>query len=213
MKTALRLLILVGLLWAWGAVPEALAQAQKPEAKPAPAKPEAKPAAPKPAAPAAKLQPPKITLERAEVAAYFPYAPPPARVPLIVAFVFNIQNPNSVTIAQEDLKFTYSFEAKPGEFFDLNTPTVHEITLVPPKATTQLRVVSLLDSLIVPASLAVASGYRVQQLGLKPADIVKEWWEKFGDFPFKIKVSEGVATYSAGKASLLATFEGVFPQQ
>ena len=208
MKTALRLLILVGLLWAWGAVPEALAQAQKPEAKP----PAAKPAA-KPAAPVAKLQPPKITLERVEIAAYFPYAPPPARVPLAVAFIFNITNPNNVIIAQEDLKFTYAFEAKANEYFELNTATVYETTLVPPKATTQLRVVSLLDSLIAPGNLAVTSGSRVQALGLKPPDVVKDWWEKIGDFPFKIRVSEGVATYAAGKASVLATFEGVFPSQ
>ena len=208
MKTALRLLILVGLLWAWGAVPEAIAQAPKPEAKPPAVKPEAKPAAP-----AVKLQPPKVTLERVEVASYFPYAPPPARVPLVLAFIFNIANPNSVTVTQEDMKFTYAFEAKPGEFFDLNTPTVNETTLVPPKATTQLRVVSVLDSAIVPANLAVASGARVQSLGLKPPDVVKEWWEKIGDFPFKIRVSEGVATYSAGKASLLATFEGIFPSR
>jgi len=208
MKTILRLLLLVGLLWAWGAVPEALAQAQKPEAKP----PAAKPAA-KPAAPVAKLQPPKITLERVEIAAYFPYAPPPARVPLAVAFIFNITNPNSVTIAQEDLKFTYAFEAKANEYFELNTATVYETTLVPPKATTQLRVVSLLDSLIAPGNLAVTSGSRVQALGLKPPDVVKDWWEKIGDFPFKIRVSEGVATYAAGKASVLATFEGVFPSQ
>ncbi len=212
MKTVLRLLILVGFLWAWGAVPEALAQALKPEAKPPAAKTEAKPAA-KPAAPTVKLQPPKVTLERVEVASYFPYAPPPARVPLVLAFIFSISNPNSVTVTQEDLKFTYAFEAKPGEFFDLNTPTVNETTLVPPKSTTQLRVVSVLDSVIVPASLAVASGARVQALGLKPPDIVKDWWEKIGDFPFKIRVSEGVATYSAGKASVLANFEGIFPPQ
>jgi len=210
---SIALSILIGFLVTWGAVGEVAAQAPKPEAKPPAAKPEAKPAAAKPAVPAAKLQPPKITLERVEIAAYFPYAPPPARVPLAIAFVFNITNPNTVTIAQEDMKFTYAFEAKPNEFFELNTATVYETTLVPPKATTQLRVVSLLDSLIVPGNLAVTSGSRVQALGLKPPDVVKEWWEKIGDFPFKIRVAEGVATYSAGKASLLATFEGIFPSQ
>lgn len=205
---SIALFILIGFLVTWGAVGEVAAQAPKPGAKPPAAKPEVKPAAP-----AVKLQPPKITLERVEIAAYFPYAPPPARVPLAIAFVFNITNPNTVTIAQEDMKFTYAFEAKADEFFELNTATVYETTLVPPKATTQLRVVSLLDSLIVPGNLAVTSGSRVQALGLKPPDVVKDWWEKIGDFPFKIKVAEGVATYSAGKASLLATFEGIFPSQ
>jgi len=192
--------VLVALLLAWAAGDQAMAQA-KPEAKPSPK------------ATAVKLQPPKITLERVEVAAYFPYAPPPARVPLAVAFIFNIANPNTVTIAQEDLKFTYAFEAKAGEYFELNTATVYETTLVPPKATTQLRVVSLLDSLVVPGNLAVTSGARVQALGLKPPDVVREWWEKIGDFPFKIRIAEGVATYSARSQSVIATFEGIFPAQ
>ena len=204
--------ILIALLFALIAGDQTMAQAPKPEAKPAQTQSEAKPA-PKAAAPAIKLQPPKITLERVEVAAYFPYAPPPARVPLAVAFIFNIANPNAVTIAQEDLKFTYSFEAKAGEYFELNTATVYETTLVPPKATTQLRVVSLLDSLVAPGNLAVTSGARVQSLGLKPPDVVKEWWEKIGDFPFKIRVTEGVATYSARNQSVIATFEGIFPTQ
>src|SRR3972149_1629492 len=187
MKAALRF-VLIALLLAWGAAGPAEAQAPNPEAKPPAAKPEAKPAAARPAA--ARLQPPKITLERVEIASYFPYAPPPARVPLVLAFIFTIQNPNGVAVSQEDMKFTYAFEAKPGEFFDLNTPTVHEVAQIPPKATNQLRVVSVLDSAIVPASLAVASGYRVQQLGLKPAETAKAWW---------------------GKASLLSPLEGVFP--
>jgi hypothetical protein len=203
------IIVLVTLLLVWGAESQVMAQA-KPEAKPAQTQSEAKPKA---AAMPAKLQPPKITLERVEVAAYFPYAPPPARVPLAMAFIFNIANPNAVTIAQEDLKFTYSFEAKAGEYFELNTAMVYETTLVPPKATTQLRVVSLLDSLIVPGNLAVTSGSRVQALGLKPPDVVKEWWEKIGDFPFKIRVAEGVATYSARNQSVIATFEGIFPAQ
>ena len=204
--------ILVTLLFAMNACDQVMAQATKPEAKPAQSQTEAKPS-PKATAPAVKLQPPKIALERVEIAAYFPYAPPPARVPLAVAFIFNITNPNGVTIAQEDMKFTYAFEAKADEFFELNTATVYETTLVPPKATTQLRVVSLLDSLVAPGNLAVTSGSRVQALGLKPPDVVKDWWEKIGDFPFKIRVTQGVATYSAGKASLLATFEGIFPAQ
>ncbi len=204
----LRLMILIGSLIFWGSAGPATGQAPKPEAKPPATKSQARPAAS-----AAKLEPPKIALERVEIAAYFPYAPPPARVPLVLAFIFNITNPNTVTIAQEDMKFTYAFEAKPGEFFDLNTPTVNETTLVPPKSTTQLRVVSLLDSLVVPGNLAVTSGARVQALGLKPPDVVKDWWEKIGDFPFKIRVTQGVATYSAGKASVLATFEGLFPSQ
>ena len=72
------------------------------------------------------IQPPKVELERVEVASYFPYAPPPARVPLVLAFVYNITNPNPVRVGLEDFKFTVAFEAVgKGEYFPLITPIVY----------------------------------------------------------------------------------------
>ncbi len=162
---------------------------------------------------AAKLQSPTVELERVEVASYFPYAEKPTRVPLVLAFVFRITNPNSFTVGMEDLKFTYGFEAKPGEFFDLNTPTVYDTMYIPGKSTNQLRVISVLDSMVVPSTLAGASGARVQALDLKIPDLVKMWWEQIGDFSFRIRVTEGVASIASEQGSGLATFEGMFPKK
>jgi predicted small secreted protein len=156
-------------------------------------------------------QAPRVTLERVEVASYFPYAAPPARVPLILAFVFDVNNPNESPVALEEMRFTVSFEAKPGEYFALNTPTVYEKMYIPGKTTNQLRVTTVLDSLVVPGNLAVTSGTRVTNLGLKPGDVVKDWWEKIGDFSFRIKVSEGVALFNG--ASLVVPFEDTFPKR
>src|SRR3972149_3308893 len=116
---------------------------------------------------AAKLQTPTVELERVEVQSYFPYAEKPARVPLVLAFIFKITNPNTFKVGLEDLKFTYGFEGKPGEYFDLNTPTVFDTMSIPGKTTNQLRVVSLLDSMAVPSSLAASAGFRGQALALK----------------------------------------------
>ncbi len=160
---------------------------------------------------AAKLQTPTVELERVEVQSYFPYAEKPTRVPLVLAFIFRITNPNGFKVGMEDLKFTYGFEAKPGEFFDLNTPTVYDTIHIPGKTTNQLRVVSVLDSMVVPSSLAVASGARVQALDLKIPDLVKMWWEQIGDFAYRIRVTEGVASFTSEQGSALATFEGMFP--
>ena len=162
---------------------------------------------------AAKLQAPTVELERVEVQSYFPYAEKPTRVPLVLAFIFRIRNPNSFKVGLEDLKFTYGFEAKPGEFFDLNTPTVYDAMSIPGKTANQLRVVSVLDSMVVPSSLAVASGARIQALELKPPDVVKMWWEQIGDFSFGIRVSEGVANFASDQGNTLATFEGMFPKK
>ncbi len=158
-------------------------------------------------------QAPKVELERVEVASYFPYAAPPARVPLVLAFVFNIQNPNDTTVVLEDFKFTVAFEAAPGEYFPLATPISYERLHTPGHATNQLRVGAVLDSLIVPGTLAVTSGYRLGALNLKAPDVVKSWWEKVGDFAFGIRLSEGTATFSSGDETKLVSFEGMFPKK
>ncbi len=156
---------------------------------------------------------PQVKLERVEVASYFPYAPPPARVPLILAFVFTVTNPNDHAVTLEELRFAYAFEAKPGEYFTLNSPAVYDTMHVPPKATNTVRVVSVLDSAIVPATLAVTQGFRIQQLGLKGPDLVKIWWEEIGDFKYGIRVSEGVASFTTPKGSMLVSFQDSFPKR
>lgn len=156
--------------------------------------------------------PPQVKLDRVEVASYFPFAPPPARVPLILAFVFNVTNPGDRTVTLEELRFAYAFEAK-GQYFTLNSPAVYDTVHIPAKTTNTVRVVSVLDSAIVPATLAVTQGFRLQQLGLKGPDVVKEWWEKIGDFGYGIRVSEGVASFSAGKGTMLVTFQDTFPKR
>lgn len=156
--------------------------------------------------------PPQVKLERVEVASYFPYAPPPARVPLILAFVFNVTNPGSRTVTLEELRFSYAFEAE-GQYFTLNSPAVYDIVHIPAGVTSTVRVVSVLDSAIVPATLAVTQGFRMQQLGLKGPDLVKEWWEKIGDFGYGIRVSEGVASFAAPGGPVLFTFQDSFPKK
>jgi hypothetical protein len=158
-------------------------------------------------------QAPKVTLDRVEVALYFPYAAPPARVPLGLAFIFNIENPGDTTVLVDDFKFTVAFEAAPGEYFPLATPISYERLYTPPHTTNQLRVVTVLDSMIVPGTLAVTSGYRLGPLNLKAPEVVKNWWEKIGDFAYQVKVSEGTAAFSSGDDTKLVTFEGVFPKK
>jgi hypothetical protein len=162
------------------------------------------------AAPSSIAASPQVKLDRVEVASYFPYAAPPARVPLVLAFVFNVTNPNDHPVTLEELRFAYGFEAKPGQFFTLNSPAVYDLQSIPAKATNQVRVVSVLDSAIVPSTLSVTQGFRMQELGVKAPDLVKTWWETIGDFSYAIQVSEGVATFTAGKASTIVTFQETF---
>jgi hypothetical protein len=158
-------------------------------------------------------QPLTVELDRIEIASYFPFAVPPARVPLVLAFIFNITNPNDGPVGMEDFKFTVAFEAAKGEYFPLATPISYDKLYTPGRTTNQFRVVTVLDSAIVPGTLAVTSGYRLQPLNLKAPDVVKTWWEKIGDWEFGVKVSEGTATFTAGDDTKLVSFEGVFPKK
>ena len=155
---------------------------------------------------------PQVKLDRVEVASYFPYAPPPARVPLVLAFVFDVTNPTGQPVTLEELRFAYAFEVK-GQYFTLNSPAIYDTIRIPAKTSTMVRVVSVLDSAIVPATLAVTQGFRLQDLGLKGPDVVKEWWEKIGDFPYGIRVSEGVATFATAKGATLVSFQDFFPKK
>jgi len=167
------------------------------------------------------LKDPTVQLSRVEVASYFPMPaipptptpPPPAySVPLVLAYIFEINNPNPYPVTLDGMKFTTEFEAAPNEYFALNTPFVNEKMSIPANSSNQLRVTAVYDSNVVPGNLAVTSGARLKALNLTPAAVVRNWWEKIGDFSFGIKVTNGTAEFKSEKGNKLVTFEGKFPK-
>ena len=169
---------------------------------------------PKGTATGAAVQQPKVELERVEVASYFPYDPK-IRVPLVLAFIFKLENPNDYKVGLDSIKFTVGFEAsgKPGEFFNLATPMLYDNQYIPAKTANQLRVVTVMDSQVIPGNLAVTGGARLAALGLKAPDLIQYWYEKIGDFPFAIRVSEGSANFTTDRGDVIVGFEGTFPKK
>jgi len=188
------------------------------------------PAAPAPT-PLPELQKPTVELTQVQVASYFPWpappptvgpgtptpVPPPAqRVPLILAFIFDIQNPNPYPVILEGggMRFTVEFEVPgKGVYFPVNTPIVQERMSIPARTTNQLRVTMVLDSLVVPGNLAVTSGAKVKELGVSAAAVVQEWFEKIGDFTFGIRLTGGSAEFKSEKGSTVVTFTGQWPKK
>jgi hypothetical protein len=156
---------------------------------------------------------PKVTLERIEVMSYFPWADLPAHTPLALGYVFSVDNPSSSNIKLDNFKFTTLFEAVPGEYLSMTTPTTYDRIFFPAKTVSQYRVVDVLDSFTINLSLAVANAQKVQQLNLNRAEVIKNWYTKIGDFPFGIKVAEGMAVFSSEKGDLFVPFEGKFPNK
>lgn len=145
---------------------------------------------------------------------YIPF-PGTISVPIVLAFVFDVNNPNDQPVTLERLQFDMAFEAapmKPGEYFNLNHPIADDRQTIPGKATNQVRVVTAIDSAVVPGNLAVTSGQRLGALGLSGATLVQNWWTNIPDMKFGIKVSGGTADFASGTTKKLVTFEGKFPK-
>ena len=69
---------------------------------------------------------PKVTLERVEVASSFPWVDLPARTPLALGFVFNINNPSGYNVMLDNMKFAFSFEVTPDYFVEMNVPVSYD---------------------------------------------------------------------------------------
>ena len=156
---------------------------------------------------------PKVTLERVEVQSYFPWADLPARTTLALGYVFQIENPSGYNVKLENFKFTTFFEAAPGQYLSITTPTTYDALFFPPHTANQYRVVDVLDSTTINLSLAVANALKIQELNLNRPDVIKNWYAKIGDFAFGIKVEEGMAVFSSEKGDIFIPFEGKFPKK
>jgi hypothetical protein len=60
-------------------------------------------------------------------------------------------------------------------------------------------------------TLAVTKGHRLVELGKKPDEMLKKWWEEIQDFKFPITIN-GTATFVGpdGKSTVVP-FESTFP--
>ncbi|MER3401391.1 MAG: hypothetical protein C4313_09790 [Thermoflexus sp.] len=143
-----------------------------------------------------------------------PAPPPPTPdLPLGLAYIFKIENPNDVTVTLDQLKFTAQLEAKKdgqSAYFSVHAPLVDEDMSIPPRTTNELRVTFFLSSRVVATNLAVTSGHKLKEMGLTPGAVVKAWWEGIGDYAFGIRAAEGTAIFRTPAGERVVTFEGEF---
>lgn len=131
--------------------------------------------------------------------------------PLDLAFIFDIDNPNSYPVMMEDLKFTVAFEE-----FDLNTVNSPDIQWIPAGKTNQVRVHAMFDGRQSLLSLLVTGGFKLKEkgMGAGAGAALKQlgtWWEGAPSFAFPIYVKEGAAVFKANGAMDVASFSATFP--
>lgn len=179
-------------------------------------------------APVPDLQAPQVTLNRVEVASYFPYpaAPPtptPApnpltlNVPLVFAYIFDIKNPNPYPVTLVKLQFNADFEGPTNEYFTLSTPIVTDGMSVPGGTTNPLRVTVVFDTGGAGRVLAVQAGPRLTALNMKMADLIVKWWTAPSNpassgIGYGLRVTQGTAEFNSEKGSKTVIFQDKFPK-
>ena len=160
---------------------------------------------------------PKITLERVDLMRLGPWVEIPAPTMMALGFVFNVDNPSSYPIKLENCKFAVLFEAVPNEYMTLSTATVYDNIYFAPKTVSQYRVVEFLDSGGIWRALMIPNRPKLEELKLDPKELTKKWVTTIGsgDFPFGIKVAEGMAVFSSegAKGDFFVPFEATFPKK
>ena len=156
---------------------------------------------------------PKVTLERVEIQSYFPGQIFPPVPHWLLAYVFNIDNPSGYNVKLDNFKFTTYFEATPANILS-HDPNYLRSSLFP---TPNNQPVSGGQYLRFFHDQSESGGgtmlRRFRHLNLKPAEVIKNWYTKIGDFSFGIKVSEGMAVFSSDKGDIFVPFEGNFPKE
>ncbi len=172
------------------------------------------------AAKAAAAKPPMVKLDRIEIASYWGYyldgildkegklTAARRGAPLVLSFVFSVQNPNPFKIMLDDFKFTVAFEG-----FELNTLTFFDDNYIPANSTDYFRYNGTFDHNTAQGALMVAHGHRLLEMNVKAPELLKKWWEGISDFTFPITVN-GTANFVApdGKTTIVP-FEATFPSK
>lgn len=131
--------------------------------------------------------------------------------PLDLAFVFDVENPNSYPVMMEGLSFTVAFEE-----FDLNTVSSMETQWIPAGKTNQVRVHAMFDGRQSLLSLLVTGGFKLQEkgMGTGAGGALKQlgvWWEGIPNFSFPVHVKGGSAIFKADGFTNVASFSATYP--
>jgi hypothetical protein len=166
----------------------------------------------------AAFKTPVVKLERVEVTSYWGYnldgildkdgnlTAGRRGSPLVLSFVFAVDNQNSFKIMLDEIKFAVSFEDA-----EVNTLAYYDDNFIPAKTKDNFRVTGVFDALVVQGNPNVRQSKVREEKKLSQADLVKSWWMGIGDFNFPISVMGSAVFVGPDGKSMMVPFEGTFP--
>jgi hypothetical protein len=126
--------------------------------------------------------------------------------PMMMAFIFDIQNPNKFPVMLDGFQFSVLFED-----FEVNTVNSPETMWIPAGKTNQLRVPAVFDTRQTLTTLLLPGAMKLKEKGISPWDALEKWWTGAPDFSFPVSAKEGSAVFNAGGVVKVVPFEAVFP--
>jgi hypothetical protein len=126
--------------------------------------------------------------------------------PLVLAYIWDIQNPNSYPVELKEFRFTVGFEE-----FDLDTVILLDSMWIPAGQTNQLRAISIFDGRSALLSLLVTGGFKLKEKGQSPWDALEKYWTGVPDFSFPVHANQGNALFGADGVTRGISFKATFP--
>jgi LEA14-like dessication related protein len=126
--------------------------------------------------------------------------------PMSMAFIFEIENPNSYPVMLDGFQFSVLFED-----FEVNTVNSSETMWIPSGKTNQVRVPAMFDTRQTLLTLLLPNAVLLSQKKMSPWDVLEKWWTGAPDFSFPVSAKEGSAVFQAGDITKVIPFEATFP--
>lgn len=126
--------------------------------------------------------------------------------PMMLAFVFEIENPNDTPVLLDGFEFTVLFDG-----IEVNMVNSPESMWIPAGKTNQLRVPAMFDTRQTFLTLLLPGAATLKETKMSPWDALKKWWAGAPDFSFPIAVQAGSAVFQADGVTRVVPFSALYP--
>ena len=123
--------------------------------------------------------------------------------PLLISFLFTIENPNSYPVQLEGTNFTVAFDRD----FDIATVSSQDAFWIPAGKTNEVRATTMTTVSSALLGLQVVGGPSLESRGWSPWQALERWWNGVPDYAVPVSVRKGAFTFRADGVVKVVTFE------
>ena len=123
--------------------------------------------------------------------------------PLLMSFLFTIENPNPYPVQLEGTNFTVAFDRD----FDIVTVSNQNAFWIPAEKTNEVRATTMTTVRSALLGLQVAGGPGLESRGWSSWQALERWWNGVPDYAVPVSVRKGAFTFRADGVVKVVTFE------